>query len=420
MVPLMTPSDFDKDHEVISSCRICDSQDLHVVLDLGVQPLANALREKGDLSEEKRFPLVLLRCRFCTSIQLSVNVNPDLMFQNYFWVTGTTNTAREHCRRLALEVSKFLDNGMSVLEIGSNDGTLLREFPKFTEGKIFGIDPAVNIYNESKDSSIQVLSEFFTYKFATSFRENFGQIDLVIARNVLSHVPDLQDVFKGIDLLLSPTGVFVVEFHEATKIMSEIHYDSIYHEHTFYHSIRSMTEAQSKIGLIPFDILESPISGGSHVLISSRIPKPPSQRLLEAIENEKKSGVQSEDAWMEFANKSKVNLEEIRGYLLKNEHVSLVAFGASARSSTLINAIGDVAHNLTAIADNNPLKWNKLSPGSHLPINSPKLLINEGTQVVFICPFNFEGEIVEFLKHDLGWHGEVFLPLPGNPRFYSI
>ena len=416
----MTLLDLDKDCELVNSCRICDSEDLHVVLDLGVQPLANALRETSDSSEEKKFPLVLLRCRSCTAIQLSVNVNPHLMFQNYFWVTGTTDTAREHCQRLAVEISKYIEDGQMVLEIGSNDGTLLREFLKFTSGEIFGIDPAVGIYQDSGDSKITVLTDFFTTKFASRFRDEFGQIDLVVARNVLSHVPDLKDVFAGIDKLLSPSGVFVVEFHEASKILSEIHYDSIYHEHTFYHSIKSMTEAQSKIGLVPFDILPSPISGGSHVLISSRILMHPSSRLLEAIKIEEESGVQDEKAWMDFADRSRENLEEVRSFLATASVDKLIAFGASARSSTLINAIGPVAQNLTAIADNNPLKWKKSSPGSHLPIDSPKLLIDGNVKTVFICPFNFEEEIVEYLKRDLGWHGQVFLPLPGKPRLYSI
>jgi SAM-dependent methyltransferase len=416
----MTPSDLDEDYELIDSCRICDSEDLHVILDLGVQPLANALRELGDSSEEKKFPLVLLRCRNCTSVQLSVNVNPKLMFQNYFWVTGTTETAREHCHRLAVELSKYLEDGQAVLEIGSNDGTLLREFLKLTSGEIYGIDPAVDIYQESGDSKIKVLTDFFTSKFASGFKNQFGQVDLVVARNVLSHVPDLKDVFAGIDLLLSPTGIFVVEFHEATKILSEIHYDSIYHEHTFYHSIKSMTEAQSKIGLIPFDVIQSPISGGSHVLVSSRIPKPPSKRLLEARKKEEASGVGSESAWMDFAKKSRENLAQIRDFLVRNQDVALIAFGASARSSTLINAVGTEAKRLTAIADNNPLKWNKLSPGSHLPIESPRSLITENVKVVFICPFNFEEEIVNYLQADLGWHGQVFLPLPDKPRVYTI
>lgn len=412
--------DSDEDFAIITSCRICESADLHEILNLGDQPLANALRVPDDNSVEKRFPLVLIRCRKCTTVQLSINVNPKLMFQDYFWVTGTTATAREHCRGLASEILGMSSPNPSILEIGSNDGTLLKELQKITSGALYGVDPAIDISKSVDNSGINVTTDFFSSSFANDFGQAHGLVDVVIARNVLSHVPDLRDVFLGIDKILSPSGVFVVEFHEASRILNEVHYDSIYHEHTFYHSIRSMTEAQATIGFLPFDILESPISGGSHILISSRIVRPPSSRLSAAIEIENESRVQSEKAWMNFAKLANENLQEIRDHLKKNIGTPMRAFGASARSSTLMNAIGDSAKVFTGIADNNPLKWGKVSPGTHLPINSPKEIINESIKMVFICPFNFETEIVDYLSHTLGWHGDVYLPLPGSPRIYAI
>ena len=123
---------------------------------------------------------------------------------------------------------------------------------------------------------------------------------------------------------------------------------------------------------------------------------------------------------MRFAKLANENLEEIRDFLIRNTGIPMRAFGASARSSTLMNAIGASSKVLTCIADNNPLKWGKLSPGTHLLINSPKELINESIKIVFICPFNFETEIVDYLSHSLGWHGDVYLPLPGRPRVYTI
>jgi SAM-dependent methyltransferase len=412
--------DSDEDFETVTKCRICESPDLHEILNLGEQPLANALRTHEDNSVEKIFPLVLSRCRSCTTVQLSINVNPKLMFQDYFWVTGTTATAREHCSRLASEISKISSTNPSILEIGSNDGTLLKEFQKFTSGGLYGVDPAIDISRSIKIPGINVITDFFTSSFASDFEQAKGLVDVVIARNVLSHVPDLRDVFLGIDKILSPSGIFVVEFHEASRILSELHYDSIYHEHTFYHSIRSMTEAQATIGLVPFDILESPISGGSHILISSRVVQPPTARFLTAIQHEETSNVQSESAWMNFARLSNENLEEIRDFLKNNTGTSIKAFGASARSSTLLNAIGTPAKALSGIADNNPLKWGKVSPGTHLPIKSPKEMINDSIEMVFICPFNFEAEIVDYLNNTLGWHGSVYLPLPGKPRIYTI
>jgi len=409
-----------EDYETITNCRICESTNLHEILNFGDQPLANALRAIDDISTEKKFPLMLIRCRKCTTIQLSINVNPRLMFQDYFWVTGTTTTAREHCHNLASEVLKISSSNPSILEIGSNDGTLLKEFQKVTSGELYGVDPAIDISRSIEIPGINVITDFFSSSFANTFKQVHGLVDVVIARNVLSHVPDLRDVFLGIDKILSPSGVFVVEFHEASRILNEIHYDSIYHEHTFYHSLRSMTEAQASIGLVPFDILESPISGGSHILISSRVAQPPTSRFLAAIEIESESMVQSESAWMDFARLANENLEEIRDFLKRNTGTNMKAFGASARSSTLMNAIGESANLLTGIADSNPLKWGKVSPGTHLPINSPKELIDNTVEMVFICPFNFETEIVDYLSNTLGWQGKVYLPLPGKPRIYAI
>jgi len=412
--------DLDEDCFEIKQCRICHSFELQIILDLGLQPLANALRETDDKSKEKKFPLVLIRCNKCTSIQLSVNVNPKLMFQDYLWVTGTTNTAREHCARIAKAICELTNPNPAILEIGSNDGTLLKAFREISKGDLYGVDPAMEISNSIRATDIKIVTEFFTSHFAEGFRSEFGSVDVVVARNVLSHVPDLLDVMRGIDFVLNENGIFVVEFHEAAKIMSEIHYDSIYHEHTFYHSIRSMSEAQKSVGLIPFDLMKSPISGGSYILISSREVREPSIRLIKAMENEDLLGVQSESAWMKFAAEAKINLSSIQDFLTSASGKKIRAFGASARSSTLMNAIGPPAQALNEIADNNPLKWGKLSPGLARPINSPKEVIDDSVDIVFICPFNFEDEIVSYLQNELGWHGEVFLPLPGKPRIYSI
>ena len=416
----MTLSDSSEDYSDITQCRICNSSKLQTVLDLGIQPLANALREANDRSEEKKFPLVLIRCKNCTSIQLSVNVNPKLMFQDYLWVTGTTNTAREHCVSIAREICGLVDENPTILEIGSNDGTLLKAFREISNGVLYGVDPALEISNSARQLGIDIRTEFFTSKFAERFRKESGRVNVVIARNVLSHVPDLLDVMKGIDDVLDQNGIFVVEFHEASKILSEIHYDSIYHEHTFYHSIRSMGEAQKSVGLIPFDLLESPISGGSYILISSRDVRPPSKRLMKAMEKEELLGVQSEKAWIEFSRLAKENLTLIREFLISNADVKVKAFGASARSSTLMNAIGPAALLLSEIADNNSLKWGKHSPGLYRPIGSPRHVIDDSVDIVFVCPFNFEEEIVSYLKHELNWKGKVYLPLPGKPRIYTI
>ena len=416
----MKPLDLNTNFKTIINCRICNSEKLQEILDLGIQPLANNLRSFEEQTLERKFPLILLRCSDCTSIQLSVNVNPNLMFQEYLWITGTSQSARDHCDNLADYISEFSKEFSVILEIGSNDGTLLKALKEKTNSKLHGVDPAQNIIESFQENGIQNHNSFFNLNFASSFYSNFGAVDVVIARNVLSHVPDILEVMNGIDLILAPEGICLIEFHEASKILTEIHYDSIYHEHTFYHSIKSMTKALSHVGLIPFDLIKSPISGGSFVLVSSRNGIAASSRLNEAEQFEESLGVHDEKAWINFAKLSKRNLTSINKYLIENSNRKIRAFGASARSSTLINAIGDNSKYLTAIADNNPLKWGKYSPGQHLLIDSPKEIIEKDTEIVFICPFNFETEITTYLAKELDWHGEVVLPLPNQIRKYLI
>ena len=408
-------------YKLITNCRICDSSKIDSILSLGNQPLANALREAGDSTEEIYIPLEIIRCDNCTAVQLSVNVDPDIMFKEYFWVTGTTKTATDHLEKLSTSISKrCIKRNPSLLEVGSNDGSLLKILKERDFGQLYGVDPAKNIVDLINEPEIIFYTDFFNYSFTKNFTESNGNVDIVVARNVFSHVPDLVNCLKGVANLLTEDGLFVIEFHEATKILTEIHYDSIYHEHTFYHSIKSISEAAKIAGLNPFDIEISPISGGSFILFFSKKLKEKTTSLIEYEISENKSGVLTIQKWQEFAKKSLKNLEDVREYLNKNSGRKICGFGASARSSTLVNAIGNECQNIVGIADNNSLKQGKVSPGMHLQIESPKKLIASNIDIVVVFPFNFEKEIISFLKDTLNWSGEVYLPLPNEPRVIKI
>ena len=410
-----------KSYKLITNCRICDSSKIDSILNLGNQPLANALREIDDLTEEIYIPLEIIRCDNCTTVQLSVNVDPDIMFKEYFWVTGTTKTATDHLEKLSTSISKrCIKRNPSLLEVGSNDGSLLKILKERDFGQLYGVDPAKNIVDLINEPEIIFYTDFFNYSFTNNFTESKGNVDIVVARNVFSHVPDLVNCLKGVANLLVEDGLFIMEFHEATKILTEIHYDSIYHEHTFYHSIKSISEAAKIAGLNPFDIEISPISGGSFILFFSKKFKEKTNNLIAQEVSENNSGVLTIQKWGEFAKKSLKSLEDIREYLNKNTDRKLCGFGASARSSTLVNAIGSECQNIIGIADNNPLKQGKVSPGMHLQIESPKKLIASDIDIVIVFPFNFEKEIISFLKDTLNWSGEIYLPLPNTPRIINI
>jgi SAM-dependent methyltransferase len=411
----------DNDFVEVLNCRSCGAVVLDEILNLGEQPLANSLLTHDGIKNEKRFPLVLMRCNQCTTLQLSINVNPEILFSSYFWVTGTSRTTRDYCRDLARNVlDRIQVDKPKILEIGSNDGTLLQEFESLGAGDCFGIDPAKNVIPESSNSKVTYIPEFFTEDFAKRFVREHGQVDLIIARNVLSHVPDLNDVMRGINLVLSPEGTCVTEFHDANKIISETQYDSIYHEHTYYHSLRSMTFSLTNADLKPFDAYVGPISGGCIVLFSSHQDRNFSDNLQSLLETENSLGVYSIKSWNEFASRALSNISSIKSEFLKNSHSNICAFGSSARSSTLLNAVGGDSKTITGIADNNPRKWGMLSPGLHLQIANPSTLINDKVKTIFICAFNFETEIVNQLKYELNWSGEVIVPLPNVLRKYRI
>ncbi len=415
----MSHSDLEADYTTITNCRTCESSNLNQILNLGEQPLANSLLINPD-EVELFVPLIIIRCDDCSTIQLSVNVNPKLMFQEYLWVTGTSESSRKHCQDLANSVIKNSPNAVSILEIGSNDGTLLKELKFKGVKRLIGVDPAKNISAAIQERDFDIYAEFFSLEFAREFKGRNENVDVVVARNVLSHVPDLKDVMAGISEIISEDGLVVIEFHEATKILTELHYDSIYHEHTFYHSIKSMAAALEKIGFKIFDLIKSPISGGSFVIFASRKDLPKSRILLDAIQSETITGLYDLEAWRNFAEEVSRHLNLLRARLNNSHNETWRSFGASARSSTLMNAIGPVSKNLVAVADNNPLKSHRYSPGIHLLIEKPEQVIDNKVTHVFIFAFNFEEEIVEHLRDTLHWSGKVYVPFPNSPREYSI
>lgn len=409
-----------ENYQLILNCRICKSSKLQSIINLGEQPLANSLLNDAKTSEIT-VPLELIRCDNCTTVQLSVNVSPEIMFNEYYWVTGTTKTAMDHLESLAKSLqAKIAKNKPRLLEVGCNDGSLLKVLQKNSFGELIGVDPAKNIIDQINSKDLQLFTNFFNLEFAKNFTDNYEPVDFVVARNVFSHVPDVVQCLEAVSMILNEDGIFVMEFHEATKILNEIHYDSIYHEHTFYHSIRSISEAASLVGLYPFDIETSPISGGSFIVYFDRKIRDKTANLIDHEKTEIDSGVLTLDKWKTFAELALLNIEEIRKYLQFNSTKKICGFGASARSSTLMNAVGSKFKTLIGIADNNPIKNKKYSPGLHLLIDKPMEIIDKSTEIIILFPFNFEDEILDYLRKELKWSGEVFIPLPSIPRIIKI
>jgi SAM-dependent methyltransferase len=405
----------------ITKCRLCDATDLHTILELGDQPPANSLRKKVSETLEN-VPLTICRCPKCTTIQLTETIDPEYMFSDYIWVTGTSKGAREYSKifadRIVSKLSKSDD--LFIVEVASNDGTFLQRF-KEAGHRVLGVDPAKNLAELAQKNGIPTLADFFGLNVAKKVTAENGHADIVIARNVIPHVPDPNDVVGGMAECLKENGVGAIEFHWIGKILSELHYDSIYHEHFFYHSLHSINELLLRHGLNLFDVAESPISGGSLVAFFSKEKRVVTSDLKDQLESEREEGISSLEAWQDFAKMSFEHRVKLKS-MIDSENLSgkkVIGYGASARSSTMLNFCGIDHNHLACVADQNALKHNRYTPGTDVLIVSPEEALKENPDTVVILAWNFKDEIIEDLK-EKGFKGSVIIPLPNTPYLLEI
>jgi hypothetical protein len=408
--------------ERIKSCRICQHKGIKEILDLGEQPLANSLvKDPGE--KEGFYPLSLSWCPECNLVQLNHTAEPGELFTNYVWVTSTSKTAQEHAQNLYRDILSRAPNlkGSYVLEAASNDGTFLKPFAE-NEYKVLGVDPAKNIADMAVADGIPTKCLFFGVRAAEEIVGEYGQAKVVMARNVLPHVANLHDFVKGLNLCLDKDGLLVIEFHYAKVIYEGLHYDSIYHEHLCYYTLKSVERLLGQFGLYVVDIRESPISGGSLILYAGKNRGKEAPAVKAYRDAEKKAGVNELSSWQSFAERvyshRKQLIEILSGIVAKSGRV--IGYGASARSSTLLNYCAIDTKYISIIVDQNPLKHDHYTAGTHIPITSPDKALKRHPACVFILAWNFADEIVGILKDKYQFKGRCILPLPNNPRIIDI
>lgn len=398
----------------IDACRLCFSKDLYDVLDLGSQPPANSLRK--DLNESvPNAPLKLVQCGDCSAVQLTATVDPAYLFSQYVWVTATSATARSYSEFYCAEVLKRTAvKSPFVVEVASNDGTFLKQF-KDKGCSILGVDPAKNIATTATSAGIPTLAEFFDVNISRKILVEHQRPNIVMARNVIPHVKEIHSIVEGLSGLVNSDGIVVIEFHYAKTIAEELHYDSIYHEHLFYFSIKSLSALFAQYGLYPFDAFTSPISGGSLVLFFSSEKIEPSIAFRDLVKTEEQSELNHLDTWQQFGAESKKHADNLKKIVAEYANKSsLVAYGASARSSTLMNFAGISNQEIDSVIDRNPIKHGLYTPGTNIPIVSYEegLKRLDGKHLLLLA-WNFEEEIVQDLRKS-GFKGDIIVPLPNK------
>tara|TARA_B110000977_G_scaffold682_1_gene954 strand:- start:5582 stop:6814 length:1233 start_codon:yes stop_codon:yes gene_type:complete len=397
----------------INKCRACDHKKLINLLNLGEQPLANALlKSKKNLEKEIKIPLELCMCNKCKLIQLKHTVDPKILFQKYLWVTGTSKKVKTYRKFFFDELKKNITlKNKFICEIASNDGFFLEYIKK--DNKAIGIDPAKNIAKIANSKGIKTHVDFFNLDTAKKIIKIYKKKpNLVICRNVIPHIENIKSVMKGLNEIISKDGIGAIEFHNAKNIIKKKHYDYIYHEHIYYFTLTTINNVLKRNGLFGFDFFQSPISGGSFVILFKKIKTKHTRKFKKMINDENKLKLNSISNWKKLnriCSNHKITLNKI---ISKYKTIKkIAAYGASARSSTLINYLNLNNKTIRKVFDLNPLKSELYTPGTHIKIQKPIVKNLKQFDVIVLLAWNFKDEILQFLKK-IKFKGEVIVPLP--------
>ena len=402
-------------------CAFCDSSSLFNVLDFGKVGLAGSFLKKNQLDKEKKYQLRLSFCRSCFAVQVIDKVPPEVFFENYFYFSSAILTLKNHFQEYASNiVRRFVPSKNAVvLEIGCNDGVLLRPIADLGVSTIIGVDPARNVVSTIHDDRISIVNDFFTESVAKKLREQHGLADLIVANNVFAHIHDIVGVTRAINSMLSDDGVFVFEVHYLGNIIDENQYDMIYHEHIYYYSISSLLNHFSNHSMCLFDVEIVSTHGGSIRVFASKDTSTharlKSKSLLELIEKENRENYSSELFFRGFVER----IHKLRIELLaclnkfKSEEKVIVGYGASGRANTLLQFCGISTDLIEYMIDDAPAKQGLFTPSSHLEIRSSDVLsLDCRPDVVVIFAWSFKGEILRKHKKFTSDGGVFVTPLP--------
>lgn len=398
-------------------CRLCDSEDFVLVMPIKPSPIGDAFvgSDKKD-HDQPLIPLDLYQCQHCAHVQNLDIVNPDLLFRDYIFSTSNSAGLVEHFRRYADDVAKDFNLAFNslILEIGSNDGTLLRFF-KEKDMRIQGVDPALDIARQATESGIPTVPDFFTLKIALKIRREQGPAKLILANNVFAHADQLADITKGIAAMLDHDGVFVFEVSYLLDIIDNFVFDTVYHEHLSYHSIDPFIQFFSKHGLHLFDVKRNQSKGGSFRGFVQKAGGPQVERpiIKEMIEEEIRRGLHHPKIFQDYEQKILACKDKVLQFVdrIRKQGKSVIGYGASTTTTTLIYHF-ELFDKLDYLVDDNSNKYGLYSPGCHLEVKPSSALYDEKPDIAIILAWQYAKPIIAKHTRYIENGARFVIPLP--------
>ena len=388
-------------------CRHCGSDVSHVLVDLGVAPPSNAYLTKMALKRpEKFFPLRVLVCESCWLVQAEAYSRAAELFnEEYAYFSSFSTEWLEHSKRYVDEMTvRFgLGSSSTVVEVAANDGYLLQYVKEKSIG-CYGIEPTASTANAARQKGIEIVQDFLSTSLAQQLRNQGKTADLVVANNVLAHVPDINDFSNACRLLMKPNGVFTCEFPHLMNLISQHQFDTIYHEHFSYLSFGTVVNIFAKNGLNVFDVEEIGTHGGSlrvFAQCSDTGSHLVSSRVDDLLSRETLAGMSSIAFYQGFQEHAERVKNDFLRFLIekKGEGKLVVGYGAAAKGNTLLNFAGVRSDLIRYVVDRSPHKQNKFMPGSRIPIVSEERLSVDKPDFVVIFPWNISDEVKTQLNH---------------------
>ncbi|MFT5036468.1 MAG: SAM-dependent methyltransferase [Candidatus Azotimanducaceae bacterium] len=396
-------------------CRICKNTDLTRVLSLGDHPPVDNFLSKEQIKDENRYPLDVYFCGECSLAQLLDVVDEEELFHgDYAYFSSASKPLVDHFRSYADDLKNDnLDEGDLIVDIGSNDGVLLQFF-KDTY-RVLGVEPSSNVADVAREKGVDTVDGFFTIEMAKDIVAKHGKAKVITANNVFAHIDNIDEIVEAVKVLLADDGVFVSESHYLLDLVSKREFDTVYHEHLCYYSVKPLIHFFKRFDMEVSDVRRVSMHGGS-IRVYARLAtnEPLHENVQELLALEEKAGLHDLSGFDSFQKDVDAIREKLTGLVrgFRKDGKAVSAYGAPAKGNTLLNFCGFTPDDIVYITDTTPYKIGLLAPGSHIPVVSPDILENETPDYVLLLAWNYRDFILEKEKALRDRGAKFIIPVP--------